>query len=125
LANTLLQLGRWDEARALLEGLQKEFPEGVAHLGRLGIVAARQGRTQDAQQIATALRDIERPYLRGIHTLWRARVAAVLGERENALSLLRESLAQGQPFGPWLHIDDGFESIRSEPAFRELLEPKG
>jgi serine/threonine protein kinase/predicted Zn-dependent protease len=118
-------LGRWDEARASLEGLAKESPDNLPYQGALGTLAAHQGRRDDAQRIATQLRDLDRPYLRGAHTLWRARIAALLGERESALSLLREALAQGQPFSVTLHTDEAFESLRSDPGFRELLEPKG
>jgi predicted Zn-dependent protease len=124
-AAALQDLSRFDEARGLVEGLATEFRQNVAYRGQLGVLAARQGRRDDAERIAAGLRDLDRPYLRGIHTLWRARIAALLGERDTALGLLREAIAQGQPFGLWLHADDSFESLRRDPVFRELLEPKG
>jgi predicted Zn-dependent protease len=125
LATALHDLRRFDEARGLVEGLATEFPESVAYRGQLGVLAARQGRRDEAERIAAELRDLDRPNLRGLHTLWRARIEALLGERETALGLLREAIAQGQPFGPWLHTDSSFESLRRDPGFRELLEPKG
>lgn len=67
----------------------------------------------------------DRPYLFGRHTLWRARIAAVLNERSDALTLLREAFAQGEAYGAWLHADAAFESLRGDAGFRELLEPKG
>jgi tetratricopeptide (TPR) repeat protein len=124
-ATVLQDLRRADEARGLVEGLATEFPQNVAYRGQLGVLAARQGRHDEAERIAAELRDLDRPYLRGIHTLWRARIAALLGERDTALGLLREAIAEGQPFGPWLHTDSSFESLRADPGFRELLEPKG
>lgn len=124
-ARALYLLGRMDEANGLYEALRKEFPESVEYQGAVGTIAARLGRREDARRVAQELRDLDRPYLRGIHTLWRARIASLLGERETPLNLLREAFAQGQPFGLALHTDDSFESLRSDPGFRELLEPKG
>ena len=57
--------------------------------------------------------------------MWRARIAAALSQRTDALALLREAFAQGQSYRAWLHADVAFESLREDPGFRELLEPKG
>jgi tetratricopeptide (TPR) repeat protein len=125
LAQSLARLDRWSDAEMLLSALNKEFPANVDYLGQLGATAARQGRKDEAKRISVRLRDVDRPYLIGLHTLWRARISAALGEREQALSLLREAFAQGQRYGLWLHADVFFEALRNDQGFRELLEPKG
>jgi tetratricopeptide (TPR) repeat protein len=125
LARTLYWAGRFEEAQALYEGLGKDVPDNTAYLGYRGVLAGRQGRREDAQRIAAELRDLTRPNLFGEHTLWRARIAAVLNQRDEALALLREAFAQGQVFGVWLHADIAFEGLRGDPAFKELAEPKG
>ncbi|HET7294105.1 MAG TPA: hypothetical protein VFM88_16885, partial [Vicinamibacteria bacterium] len=123
--NVLYRRGKLNEARALGEALRREFPKSVEYLGRCGALAARQARPDEAQKISNQLRDLDRKYLFGEHTLWRSRIAALLGDREIALKLLREAFAQGAAFGVWLHRDVDFESLQGDPGFRELLQPRG
>ncbi len=100
-------------------------PNNSDYLGHLGALAARRGDRREAGRISAALASLEEPYLRGTHTFWRARIAGALGERERALALLRESLQEGQVYGPELHTIIDFESMRDYPPFRELLRPEG
>jgi len=97
----------------------------VDYAGYLGAIAARQGRREDARQIAGWLRDINRPYLLGANTYWRARIAALLGEKDSALDLVHEAIAQGSDCLFRLHSDVDLESLRRDPRFQELLIPKG
>jgi tetratricopeptide (TPR) repeat protein len=137
---------RWGEARELFAGLLAEVPDSGApwrgigtasdfdYLGFLGVVAAREGHRNEALRISQRLEAIERPYLFGHPTLWRAKIAALLGERERAVGLLQAAisqglmpvdLAQGLGYAMLLHRDIDFESMRDYPPFRELLRPKG
>jgi tetratricopeptide (TPR) repeat protein len=125
LARALYAAERWTEARALLEELAIAQPASVEYLGRLGTLSARMGERGEAERISTALASSTQPYLRGAHTLWRARIAAQLGEREQALLLLRAALSQGQPYELWLHIDPDLDPLWDFPPFRELMRPKG
>jgi len=109
LARTLYEAERWPEARAVFEGLAVEWPEDVHVLGHLGTLAARSAQRDEAERISAALAASTQPYLRGSHTLWRARISAQLGQSERARHLLREALAQGQPHGLWLHTDQDLE----------------
>jgi len=61
----------------------------------------------------------------GRATVWRARIAAQLADSNAAISLLRQSLAEGYPFGVWLHRDIDFESLRNSSAFRRIVDPEG
>jgi hypothetical protein len=54
-----------------------------------------------------------------------ARIAALLGERERAVTLLRRALDQGQRGNLFLHLDPDFESLLDYPPYRELIRPKG
>jgi tetratricopeptide (TPR) repeat protein len=125
LASLLYDAQRWEEARVLFEELAAEQPDAIEHLGHLGTLAARRGERAEAERISAKLASSTQPYLLGAHTLWRARIAAQLGEHEQAMLLLREALAQGQPYGLWLHTDPDLDPLREQRAFRELMRPKG
>jgi hypothetical protein len=86
---------------------------------------ARLGDRDGASDVDERLAAIDRPYLYGQTTLWRARIAAVLGERERAVVLLRNAFAEGLRYGIWLHRDIHFESLSDHAAFQELKRPKG
>jgi hypothetical protein len=94
------------------------------YLGYLGAIAARQGNREPALRVDQTLAGLKRPYLFGRHTVWRARIQALLGERDVAVGLLRDVIAQGYPHAHELHSDLAFESLRDYPPFRELVRPK-
>ena len=94
------------------------------YLGYLGAVAARQGNRDQALRVDQTLARVKRPYLFGRPTVWRARIQALLGERDAAVALLRDAFARGYPHAHGLHVDLAFESLRDYGPFRELLTPK-
>jgi hypothetical protein len=96
----------------------------VDYLGFLGACAAKRGDTDTARAISQILQTLADPDAPGHHTLWRARLAAVLGDHRHAVDLLRESLAQGAIFGLPLHQSTQLESLRDYPPFQELVKPK-
>ena len=65
------------------------------------------------------------PYLFGSNTYGRACIAAILGDKEQAVALLKESFLQGREFGTGVHKDFAFESLWDYPPFIEFLKPKG
>ena len=94
------------------------------YLGYLGAIAARQGNREQALRVDSALAGVKRPYIFGRHAVWRARIQALLGEREGAVALLRDAFAQGYPHAHALHVDLAFEALRDYAPFRELVKPK-
>jgi hypothetical protein len=65
------------------------------------------------------------PYLRGAHTLYRAEIAALLGQRGRALDLLRDAVSHGMfAFSPSVHAEPAFTTLRGDPAFEALFRPK-
>jgi tetratricopeptide (TPR) repeat protein len=124
LAQVLYEAERWEKAQDIYEALHEDFPDRTGYLGRLGGIAARRGDKEEAQEISSLLEDIDRPYIFGSHTYWRARIAAILGERKNAVKLLREALVQGRAYTQ-LHPIIDFEPLQDYPPFKELIKPKG
>jgi serine/threonine protein kinase/tetratricopeptide (TPR) repeat protein len=125
LASALNLLERWEEARAIFEALLLEKPDNIDYKGYLGSIAARLGDREKALQISSELKALTKPYLFGNHTYWRACIASLLGEKEQAVALLRESFAQGKEYGIYLHRDMDLEPLHDYPPFQELLKPKG
>jgi len=136
--------GRLDDTRRLLEGLASEraagvpdyatmrwiavitgdSPDRVTIEGFLGVLAARQERRADALAFDRALQAMSPRYLYGRHTMWRARIHAVLGERDAAVGLVQEAFAQGYPRGGVMHLFPSLRSLRDYPPYQELLTPK-
>ena len=136
--------GRLDDTRRLLEGLASEKalgvpdysttrwiaaitgdkPDRLTFLGFLGVVVAREGKREEALRLEGTLQAMSPQYLYGRHTMWRARIRAVLGERDSAVALVQEAFAQGYPHGGVMHLYPSLWTLRDSPAFRELLTPK-
>ena len=124
LARIFYTAERWPEAKSLFESLSKEKPDNIDYIGYLGTLAARRGDKSEALKISDELKNINKPYLFGNHTYWRACIAALLGESRQAVALLNEAFAQGRDFGVYVHRDMDLESLRNFKPFQELLRPK-
>lgn len=63
----------------------------------------------------------------GLPALYRARIAAALGERERALALLEGLPHGGHPMVEILlfHSDPAFTALREDPRFRSFIRPRG
>jgi len=126
LARALTLADRWEDARSLYQELETEAPGRVEYLGSLGVLAARLGDLDAARAFDDRLASLHDPYLFGSHTLWRARLAAQLGDPEASVGFLRSALREGAAF-PFdlLHTGADFDPLRELPSFQEILRPKG
>jgi hypothetical protein len=100
------------------------MPDHVTFLGFLGVVAAREGKRAEALRLDRELQVMNPRYLYGRHTMWRARIHAVVGDRDTAVALIQESFALGYPRGGVMHLYPSLASLRDDPSFQELLRPK-
>ncbi|MGH7556675.1 MAG: hypothetical protein ACREMD_02605, partial [Gemmatimonadota bacterium] len=127
-ARLLYLAGRWEEAGRLWERLAAENPEALEYRARLGVLAARQGDRAEAERVDKWLEQIDPAAfdLRGGPLVWRARIATHLGERDQALRLLRQALEGGLRHGYLLlHVDVDLEPLRDERVFHGLIQPRG
>jgi tetratricopeptide (TPR) repeat protein len=132
LARTLYWAGQWQAARDQVTRLLAESPEDMDYLGMAGVTAAREGDRGNALRIGERLAAVTRPYpLLGHPTLWRARITALIGDREQAVTLLRQAIseglmpldvAQGLGYPMWLHRDIDFEALRNYLPFQAILK---
>ena len=129
--------GRPAAAEERLETELERDPESRLPFGRLervltqlGVLAARCGDRERALRFSGRLRELgdvaTRTFHKGFYTFFRARIAAALGENEEAMRLLR----QARDLGAWgqveLHRYSWWpQSLRDYPAFQEFVRPKG
>lgn len=119
-------------ASELGEALVREFPDNRAYRGFVGSCAARLGDTEAARAALTWLRAVDPKYRFGHHVFLQARIAALLGQRDDALRLLREAKAQFAAPVDGLNmvadnilLDPDFEPLATDPEFKGLFAPKG
>jgi tetratricopeptide (TPR) repeat protein len=124
LVRAMYTAGRYEQARNVVAALSSTFASHPDVLGYRGALAARLGDRATALAADTALSALQERYLDGANTMWRARIAALLGEGDRAVELLHKALGEGR-FHPALHDDPHFLSLRENAAFQDLMRPKG
>jgi tetratricopeptide (TPR) repeat protein/TolB-like protein len=124
LGRALYVAERWDEAQELFRALHDGFPDNIDYQGYLGVLAVTQGDLDKAREIRDELRNMSRPYLFGSHLHWAACIAAQLGEKEEAVNLLREAFSRGRAYTIEYHADVILEPLRDYPPYQELMTPK-
>jgi tRNA A-37 threonylcarbamoyl transferase component Bud32/tetratricopeptide (TPR) repeat protein len=134
LGDALYQAEQWEEARTAFTALAAEHPDSIFYKGRLGTLAARRGDRIEAMRIAEELRRIETPFPDGNNTFRSARILALLGDKEGAVKLLQEAVAQGSGgnekpdaygYGFIYRHSMDLEPLHGYPPFEELIKPKG
>ena len=118
---------QWESAGRHYALALVQHPRDPRLLGRLGATAARMGNRTEAQRLSGELAALSGPYLFGSHTYARARIAAALGDRADAVELLQEAWIQGRSItfdGREIedaHSDPAFESLREFVPFQALM----
>lgn len=114
----LYDLGRWADARPYFVALASEEPERPRYAGMSALLAAYAGDREATRFLGDAP-----AYERGEHLSWRARIAAVRGDREQAFALWTEALAYSVDGFAWLHgsARQELDSLRTDPRFDRLL----
>ena len=124
MGRALYLAGRWAAAERIFESLAASDTATIEYLGYLGVLAARQGATTKAAAISERLNRLDRPYLWGEETVWRARIASLLGDRVAAVALLRQAAGEGYRFAWNHHTDPDLEPLRDYPPFMTLTRAR-
>jgi eukaryotic-like serine/threonine-protein kinase len=124
LARALYAAERWDEARVLVDTLVQRYPASVGLLGLRGRIAARLGDSATAQAASNALLSASQSS-RETNALTRAKIAALLGQRDIAIRLLRDAVAQGEMQALRMREDPDLLGLRDYPPFETLVRPVG
>ncbi|MCX6567729.1 MAG: hypothetical protein NT147_01590, partial [Candidatus Aminicenantes bacterium] len=125
--DTLYLTGRWDDARALYEAALREEPENWVYLSMIGLIAARRGERAKAIEVSNQLEEMNKPSFGGWPAYAQACIASLLGDKENAVRLLREAFNRGVSFdNQAIYADDpDLETLRNSSPFKEFIKPKG
>lgn len=116
---------QWEDARALFEELAAEDADNAGYKVYLGTLAARLGERDEATRISAELESLDPLHEDKATPYNRACIAALLGDRERAVELLREAYARGLRYGVEEHRDMDLEPLRDYLPFQELMRPKG
>jgi TolB-like protein len=117
--------GDWQQVGAAFAAMAADSIDVVEALGYQGTAAARVGDADRARAFAEQLAALPGPRSGRDATAWRARIAAVLGRRDEAVRLLRQAFTEGLGYGIWLHCDPDFESLHGFEPFDEVVRPVG
>ncbi|MCU0633768.1 MAG: protein kinase [Gemmatimonadaceae bacterium] len=120
LGSALYDLGRYAQARPYFERLARDHPERLSYRGLAAVAAARGGDRASAMRwLGTAPRAD-----RGEHLAFQARLAAIAGDTEQAISLLTAALDAGINGFAWLpgSAFRDFEALERSPRGRALLQ---
>ncbi len=130
LVQAYFEAGRLDDAQRLLTPyipLAHAVPEmeRYAIIGTFGAIQARQGHRAEALRMDSTLTASADGYMLGVMSYQRARIHALLGDKDSALELLRTAFGQGIPDVVAVHADLAFAFLQDDQRFQELMRPKG
>jgi tetratricopeptide (TPR) repeat protein len=128
LASALYLAERWEESRRLYRELLAEYPDDVGFAAHVGQLDARTGEAAGARAISDRLARVPavgifRRQARAWATFERARIAALLGEKQAAVDLLRDAITEGFPVDLNIHYNPDLESLRGYAPFADLVRP--
>lgn len=114
------RIGRWAEAYAALH------PDTTRVYGRgqYGVFAARAGDRVTAQYEAEWLGERSRISPDSDCEVWHAAIALALGDRDGAIALLRQAVAEGMVPAFNLHAHPLFHELDKYEPYRDLTKPK-
>jgi hypothetical protein len=125
-SRALLAAGKPEEALALLGPLIDQDPESVTPHGLSGVALALTGDRDGAEAEARWCAELDRPYLRGSNTYWRAAILAHLGRNDEATRLRRDAFQEGQSYlADPAPADLNFRPLWGYGPFEQIIAPRG
>jgi tetratricopeptide (TPR) repeat protein len=116
---SLRRTGEYEEAIQMARRAIEVGGDTPLLLATLGCAYAEAGLEEEARAMLAGLN--ERAADRFITPYHRALVHLHLGERQEALRLLEESITVGDPWYVWLGAEPQLDPLRSEARFAQLL----
>lgn len=123
-ARALLLADRPEEALRLVRPPVEGGDDTVLAHGLHGVALALTGDEAGAEAEVRWCASLDRPYLRGEHTYWRAAILASLGRHEEATRLRRQAYREGQSYAVGV-ADADFRALWGYEPYERLLAPRG
>lgn len=120
---SLEMLGDFAEAEAFARQLVAEDSTNVDFKGELAGLAAERGDTVLADSLDRWLSAQPVARVTWTASVYRARVAALLGRREAAITRLREAMDEGAWPG-WFHQEPALAALRERADFKAVMGPR-
>ena len=118
---TSLMRGNADAAAVTLSRVARDTAR-IESAGMLGLAEIARGNRDRARAIADSLGTLQRKWLFGEHTYWRAAIVGALGDQELAVQLLQQSHTEGQSMQAW-HFTTELRALHGFPPFETLIRP--
>ncbi|MFC1559152.1 protein kinase [Gemmatimonadota bacterium] len=125
LAGFLYNAERWDEAQALFDELNMDYPDSYDDV--LGCLAARRGDREEALYRIGRLEELygNEKYNYGEMEFSQSWIYALLGEKQQAVNLLELGFSKGLIPALRIFREIDFDPLRDYPPFEALIRPKG
>jgi tetratricopeptide (TPR) repeat protein len=124
LVRALLLLERVDEAVAALAFTPETDAGDPIMVALRGVLAARQGRREQADEADRRLAGMTAHELRPMVTMQRVRLKLALDQRDSALALFRGAATRSEVVrslsGNDIHCDPLFDALRGDPEFERV-----
>lgn len=128
----LFTAGAWPELAECVRHFRVANPTSSQWLVYEAIVAAHDGNRRVAMSADSVLQNLVKPggdkmfgvMLLPISLFHRAEIAALLGDRDRAVSLLADAFANGLRYNIYVHANPAFASIRTDPRYIRLMAPR-
>lgn len=91
---------------------------------RKALLAAQTGDRETALQMYQWLGNVDQPYSRGVNKRRQAAIAAALGEKSGAVTLLQDAFRNGEFYSIDYHRYYPFFPLYGFPEFEEFMRPK-
>lgn len=122
----------WPEFRQRVSHFRRKYPDDFFWVIWEGLASAQRGDRRAAMFADSVLEKTARPggdprfgqTLLPYSLYHRSRIAAMLGDRDRAVSLLASAFANGYRYIIYVHSDPAFASIRSDARFVSLMTPR-
>jgi serine/threonine protein kinase len=116
---------RWENIEPKIKKIVAKHPDDIQCEGILGVVYAHLGKKEKALEISHRLKNMKNPFLNGYASYWKARIAAVLGDKDQAVKLLAQAFSEGMGHGAWQMREIDFLPLRGYQPFEEIIRPAG